>query len=137
MRRKQQELTVVHSQASVSGKLRPLWGGSLETPSPWHVTVYSRKLERKDPISTQGIKYFSTYTHVKSRVEAAPDVELFPYILDNTMERYYFGSRGSAIITTLIWEELYLEVAPSSAKHTLVLLCMYYSAFDHAKDPVQ
>ncbi len=24
------------------------------------------------------------YTHIKSRVEAAPEVELFPYILDNT-----------------------------------------------------
>ncbi len=26
------------------------------------------------------------HTHIKSRVEAAPEVELFPYILDNTRE---------------------------------------------------
>ncbi len=38
------------------------------------------------------------YTHNKSRVEAAPEVEPFQYILDNTREHYYFSSFGSAKI---------------------------------------
>ncbi len=30
------------------------------------------------------------FTHIKSRVELSPEVEPFPYILDNTREQFIF-----------------------------------------------
>ncbi len=70
------------------------------------------------------------YTHIKSRVEAAPDVELFPYILDNTRECYYFSNRGSFLYgsqwdqcsTTLIKVESYAEITLTSARTSLLLV---------------
>ncbi len=41
-------------------------------------------------------KSIMTYTHIKSRVEVTPEVELFPNILDNTGWCYYFSSFGGA-----------------------------------------
>ena len=41
-------------------------------------------VEEKDQENLQ------SYTHIKSRVEVTPVVELFPYILDNTREYYFF-----------------------------------------------
>ncbi len=55
-----------------------------------------------DPDNPLARKVDDVYnTHIKSRVEAAPEVELFPYILDNT--------RGCS--TTLIKGEPYAEIS--------------------------
>ena len=57
-----------------------------------------------DPDNPLARKVDDVYnTHIKSRVEAAPEVELFPHILDNTRRCYYFS-------TTLIKGEPYAEI---------------------------
>ena len=67
------------------------------------------------------------YTHIKSRVEVAPEVELFQYILDNTRECYHFlyGSQWDQCSTTLIKIESYAGVALTSLITTLLLVCVY------------
>ena len=70
----------------------------------------------------------NAYTHIKSRVEAAPEVELFLYILDNTRGCYYFS-------TTLIKEEPYAEIILTSATTTLLLFCVYIGKVLNLIDP--
>ena len=67
-------------------------------------------------------------THIKSRVEVTSDVELFPYILDNTGWCYYFlyDSQWDQCSTTPIKGEPYAKITPTSATTTLLLFCVQF-----------
>ena len=64
-------------------------------------------------------------------------MQLFPYILDNTRECYYFsvyfwyGSQWDQCSTTLIKGEPYAETALTSTTTTLLLFCVKSKGFGH------
>ncbi len=64
-------------------------------------------------------------THIKSRVEVAPEVELFPYILDHTRESKWLLLKVLTYIPDWSMGEQSAEITPTSATSTLLLICVY------------